>query len=149
MHKKELYFDDFMQSGPYFQGLGKDICFSETHLRGRINKTGRDSSFLLDPFILDNCFQLVDISCKMYKECAVLPIGIDQLVVFDKLSTDEACCYGILEGYDDQVVICNFIVCDVSGKIIMFASGVRQHNFERARFDIMKHVQQFQIRAVC
>ncbi len=146
LRKKDLYFDDFMQSGPYFQGLGKDICFSETHLKGRVNKSDGDSSFLFDPFILDNCFQLGDISCKMYKEYAVLPVGIDHLVVFAKLSTDEAFCYGMLQGYEDQVAICNFVVCDASDRIIMYASGVRQHNFERARFDIMEYFQQFHVR---
>jgi Polyketide synthase dehydratase domain/Polyketide synthase dehydratase N-terminal domain len=145
---EEVYYNNILQSGPVFQGLGKELCFSKTHFKGRINKTQKRSELLIEPFLIDNGFQLGDVSTKIYKGTGVLPVSVDQLCFYNKLSTPEAYCYGIVVGYEDRVSIHNFILCDEFDTIILSASGVRHHHIGRFKFDIMEHFQQAHERTI-
>jgi hypothetical protein len=147
---EDLYFKDFIQVGPEFQGLGRELCFSKTHFMGSISKTQSKREFLMEPFRIDNCLQLGGIANSILKGFEVIPVGIDSLCFFNKHkpSTQETYCYGVTAGYEDLVTIQNFILCDESETIILSASGVRQHVTERVKFDIMKHLQQAHARTI-
>lgn len=145
---ENVYFNNILQPGPVFQGLVKELYFSKTHFKACISKTQSDSDLLIEPFLIDNCFQLGDLSTKILKGYGVLPVGIDQLCFFNKLSTTEAYCYGMVAGYEDQVSIQNFILCDEFDTIILSASGVRLHYKERFEFNIMEHFEQNHVRTI-
>lgn len=147
---EDIYFKDFIQVGPEFQGLGKELCFSKTHFMGSISKIQSNREFLMEPFRIDNCLQLGGIANSILNGYEVIPVGIDCLCLCNihKLPTPETYCYGVTAGYEDRVTIQNFILCDESETIILSASGVRQHVTERVKFDIMKHFQQANVRTI-
>jgi Polyketide synthase dehydratase domain/Polyketide synthase dehydratase N-terminal domain len=143
-----IYFQDFLQVGPKFQGLGKELCFSKTRFKGTITKTQSDSDFLIEPFFIDNCFQLGNIANRIFQGYEVTPVGIDYICFSNKLSTSEAYCYGMVAGYEDRVTIQHVILCDESDRIILSASGIRQHYTGRVKFDVKKHFQQAHVRTI-
>ncbi len=49
---------------------------------------------------------------NLFKGYELSPVGIDCICFSNKLSIQEAYCYGMVEGYEDRVTIQNFILCD-------------------------------------
>jgi len=137
---KDIYFRDFMQSGPFYHGLGKELCFSETHFQGSIGNSPGNCDYLVEPIIIDNCFQLGNIGTGIVNGYAGLPVGMDRLCFINKLPGQKAYCYGMVKKFEDQAVIQNFIVCDEFDTVILSASGVRQHYIGRFNFDVMNHI---------
>ncbi len=144
----DIYLRDFMQSGPFYQGLGRELCFSNTHFRGVVEISPDNFDFLVEPIAVDNCFQLGNIVTGVYNGYAGLPVSIERFCVFNTLPGPEAYCYGMVETYEDHATVQHFIICDESDSVILSASGVRQHYIGKFNFDVLNHIRKAHERTI-
>ncbi len=141
VNKETLYTQELMQGGLFFQGLGEKICFSEKFFMGKIEIANQQDSFIAEPLLLDNCFQISHLRNRMYDKQTVLPVGIDRFCFYEKSSSSAAYCYGVFEGYEGAVSVCSILVSDESDRVVFVASGVRQQNSGTSQLDLMQHLR--------
>lgn len=144
---EDIYSPDFLESGPVFQGLARELCFGHDLFKGTIDNRHQWCDFLTNPLLVDNCFQLGNIANRIFHGYEALPVGIDSISFFNTLPVRQAYCYGRVTGYEEKLSVQEFVVCDDSDRILLSATGVRQYWVERIKFNIIDHLNRSHARA--